>query len=147
MWSRVIVPGLLLLSILAAHAVENADRVRTVRVPGALKPIKAQTGADGAIHVVADAHGGPQYVRSRDGGATFGAPLPVVDAAARRPRLEFSVWDLAVGKDGRVHVALGTNAWKLKLPKDEWGFYYTSLALGAKASFVNGAAGGVKFDV
>ena len=132
-WNRVIAPGLLLLSILAAHAADNADRVSTVRLPGGLKPIKAQAGADGAIHVLAESNAGPQHVMSRDGGVTFTAPLAVVDAAARRPQLEFSVWDLAVGRDGRVHVALGTNAWKLKLPKDESGFFYASLAPGAKA--------------
>ena len=56
-----------------------------------------------------------------------------MDAATKKPGLQFSAWDLAVGRDGRVHVALGTNAWQLKLPKDEWGFYYASLAPGAKA--------------
>jgi hypothetical protein len=40
---------------------------------------------------------------------------------------------MAVGKGNRVHVAMGTNAWKLKLPEKEWGFYYTSLDPGAKA--------------
>jgi hypothetical protein len=47
--------------------------------------------------------------------------------------LEFSAWDLAVGQAGRVHVAMGTNAWKLKLPQEEWGFYYASLDPGAKS--------------
>jgi hypothetical protein len=121
------------LAMITARAAGGADRVSMARVPGGLKPIKAQAGADGAIHLVADSNAGPQYVMSRDGGRTFSAPLSVVEAAARKPGLEFSVWDLAVGGDGRVHVALGTNAWKLKLPKDEWGFYYASLARGAQA--------------
>jgi hypothetical protein len=56
-----------------------------------------------------------------------------VDAAARKPGLKFSTWDLALGKDGRVHVAMGNNAWKLKLPKEEWSLHYASLAPGAKA--------------
>ena len=47
--------------------------------------------------------------------------------------LEYSAWDMAVGKGGRVHVAMGTNAWKLKLPKDDWGFFYASLDPGAGA--------------
>jgi hypothetical protein len=34
---------------------------------------------------------------------------------------------MAVGAGGRVHVAMGTNAWKLKLPQEEWGFFYASL--------------------
>lgn len=131
--SRVIVLAMFLIAMIPAHAADSADRVGTARVPGGLKPIKALAGSNGAVHVVADSHSGPQYVMSRDGGATFTAPVAIVDAAARKPQLEFSVWDLAVGKDGRVHVALGTNAWKLKLPKEEWGFYYASLAAGAKA--------------
>ena len=40
---------------------------------------------------------------------------------------------MAVGKGGRVHVAMGTNAWKLKLPQEEWGFFYASLDPGASA--------------
>ena len=40
---------------------------------------------------------------------------------------------MAVGKGGRVHVAMGTNAWKLKLPQEEWGFFYASLDPGATA--------------
>lgn len=122
-----------IVSILPARAAEDASRVNTVRVPGALKVIKACSGADGAIHVVGESDAGPQYVISRDGGVTFSAPLAMVDSAVRKPGVKFTVWDLAVGKDGRVHVALGTNAWQLKLPKEEWGFFYVSLSLGAKS--------------
>src|SRR5690348_6348486 len=52
-------------------------------------------------------------------------PLPLVDDASRKPGLEFGVWDMGVTTDGAVHVALGNNAWKLKLPQEEWGFFYT----------------------
>jgi hypothetical protein len=38
-----------------------------------------------------------------------------------------------LGKGNRIHVALSTNAWKLKLPKEEWDCFYTSLKPGAKA--------------
>jgi hypothetical protein len=40
---------------------------------------------------------------------------------------------MAVGKGGRVHVAMGTNAWKLKLPVEEWALFYASLDPGASA--------------
>jgi hypothetical protein len=40
---------------------------------------------------------------------------------------------MAVGKGGRVHVAMSTNAWKLKLSEEEWGFFYASLDPGASA--------------
>jgi len=125
-------PLLLVLSGML-HAADDADRVRTIAIPGGMKAIKAVVAPDGAIHVLADSTGGPQHVMSRDGGVTFSTPIPIVDSAARKPGLEFSVWDAAVGGDGRVHVALGTNAWKLKLPKEEWGCFLASLAPGAKA--------------
>jgi hypothetical protein len=38
-----------------------------------------------------------------------------------------------VGKGGRIHVAMSTNAWKLKLPQEEWGFFYASLDPGSDA--------------
>ncbi len=117
----------------ANGAESGTDRVRVVRASAAGQVVKAQAGADGTIHVLGDSAEGPRYVRSTDGGLTFSAPIAVVDGAARKPGLKFIVWDIALGKDGRVHVALGTNAWQLKLPKDEWGFFYTSLAPGAKS--------------
>ena len=118
---------------LACHASEVSDRVKVVRNPVSGDVIKAQSDAKGAVHLLIDADDGPRYVNSQDGGATFSAPMPIVDAATRKPGLKFSGWDMAVGKDGRVHVAMGNNAWKLKLPKEEWAFYYATLAPGAKA--------------
>ena len=55
-----------------------------------------------------------------------------MDTVAQKPGLKFSGWDMAVGKDGRVHVAMGNNAWKLKLPQEEWSLYYSTLARGDK---------------
>jgi hypothetical protein len=85
------------------------------------------------MHVLCHAPDGPYYVRSTDGGASFSQPLAVVDRQAQRPGLEFTVWDMAVGQDGRVYVALSTNAWKLKLPKEEWGLFYAKIDPEAKA--------------
>lgn len=118
---------------LASHADAAASRVTTLRVPVPGSVVKAQLGADGTIHLLLDSAGGPQYVNSRDGGASFSAPIPVVDAASQKPGLKFHSEDIAIGKDGCVHVAMANNAWKLKLPKEEWGFYYSRLAPGAKA--------------
>ena len=116
-----------------SRADDATSRVSSVRVPGVSKVVKAQSGVDGAIHLLFDSASGPQYVKSTDGGRTFSAPLAVVDATAQKPGLKFSGWDLAVAKDGRVHVAMGNNAWKLKLPQEEWSLYLASLAQGAKA--------------
>ena len=130
--SGVLALGVIFAVAIAARAAD-ADRVSTARVPAGLRPIKAQAGPEGGIHVLADSDGGPKYVLSRDGGRTFSAPIAVVDAAAQRPGLKFTIMDLAVGADGRVHVAMMSNGWQLKTPKSEWGFHYASLAPGAKA--------------
>jgi hypothetical protein len=93
----------------------------------------AKADATGVIHIVCDSPDGPQYVRSADNGRTFSPPLAVVDRQSQMPGLEFSVWDMAVGQSGRVHVALGTNAWKLKLPQEEWALFHARLDPGAAA--------------
>src|SRR5262249_39516433 len=81
----------------------------------------------GAIHLLYDSEDGPRYAKSMDGGATFGPAIPVVGRSRQKPGLEYSAWDMAVGNGGRVHVAMSTNAWKLKLPQEEWGFFYATL--------------------
>jgi hypothetical protein len=125
--------GLAFIIGLAVDASEAASRVKVIRVPGDAKVVKAKLGADGTIHVLLDTEDGPRYVKSTDRGMTFSAPITVVDAASQKSGLKFQGEDLAVGKDGRVHVAMSNNAWNLKLPQEEWGFYHASLAPGAKA--------------
>ncbi len=121
------------LAVLAlARPLTAAEAVVTAVVPGGGRPVLARCDAAGTIHVLCDAPGGPQYSRSADDGKTFRQPLAIVDGPSRRPGLEFHVWDLAVSQDGAVHIALGTNAWKLKLPKEEWGLFYTRLDPAAK---------------
>lgn len=124
---------LMVFLLLPARGGAMTNRVNAIRVPGVTKIVKAQTGSDGAIHLVFNAADGPRYASSSDGGVTFSAAIPIVDEAARKPGLEFHAEDLAVGKNGRVHVAMSCNAWKLKLPQEEWSLYYTTLAPGAKA--------------
>jgi len=121
------------MAVVADHASEHVNRVNVIRVPGNAKVVKAQLGAEGTLHLLLDAEDGPRYVKSTDGGVTFSTPMAIVDAASLKPGLKFQGEDLAVGKDGSVHVAMSNNAWKLKLPEEEWGFYYASLASGAKA--------------
>lgn len=116
-----------------SQASSTTNRIKVVGIPGGAKVVKAQLGADGTIHVLVDTKDGPRYVKSTDAGVTFSAPMTIVDDASQKPGLKFHGEDLAVGKDGRVHVAMANNAWKLKLPEVEWGFYYASLAPGAKA--------------
>jgi hypothetical protein len=114
-------------------ATAEGNRVTIVPVPAGGRPIAAKTGPDGMVHLLFDSVDGPQLAISKDDGLTFGDPIAVVDRESRKPGLEFSAWDMAVGKSGRVHVAVGTNAWKLKLPQEEWGFYYAAFDTGGKA--------------
>src|SRR6266566_4285619 len=125
--------SLSLMPVVAGQANERVNRVNVTHVPGGFKVVKAQLGADGAIHLLLDAEDGPRYVKSMDACVTFSAPMTIVDAASQKPGLKFQGEDLAVGKDGRVHVAMSNDAWKLKLPEEEWGFYFASLLPDAKA--------------
>jgi hypothetical protein len=120
-----------------SHAGERepsgVPKVALANVPAGGEAVVAKTDAAGVIHLLYDVPAGPQYASSTDGGKTWNRPVAIVDRASQQTGLEFDVWDMAVGKGGRVHVALGTNAWKLKLPQSEWGYFYASLAPGAKA--------------
>jgi hypothetical protein len=122
--------GAVLLSLPAAHA---GEKVRTVPVPDHGQPMAARTDAAGTIHLLYDTADGPSYSRSTNNGKSFDPAISVVDKGSRKPGLVFQVSDMVVGQNGHVHVAMSTNAWKLKLPQNEWGFYYTSLEPGANA--------------
>src|SRR5262245_35351519 len=123
----------LVLTMASAALAENSDRVTIVPVPNHGRPAAAKTDAEGTIHLLYDSPDGPQYVKSTDRGKTFSPAISVVDKASRKPGLEFQASDMVVGKGNRVHVAMFTNAWKLKLPEEEWGFFYASLDPGAKS--------------
>lgn len=112
---------------LTGTVVRGDDRVVTVETPHAGQPAAAKTDAAGKIHLLFHSEMGPRYVSSQDSGKTFSKPLAVIDPQSQQPGLEFTVWDMAVDRSGRVHVALGTNAWQLKLPQEQWGFFYTRL--------------------
>jgi len=130
----VLVAAGLTLVVSAAASAAPVDRsVAVVAVPGGGQPNCAKIDAEGTIHLVFQSAEGPQYANSTDQGQTFSRPIPIVDRQSRKPGLEFSAWDMAVGPEGRVHVVMGTNAWKLKLPKEEWGCFYARLDPGLKS--------------
>jgi len=116
-----------------ANAGDGDSKVTTVPVPERGRPVVAKTDIEGTIHLLYDSVGGPKYAKSTDHGMTFGTAIPVVERGFQPDGLEFSGWDMAVGKGGRIHVAMSTNAWKLKRPEAEWGFYYASLDPGAQS--------------
>jgi hypothetical protein len=102
--------------------------VRWVESPAQSRPIRLQVDQRGTLHLACDSPQGPTYRASHDQGVSWSKPIALVPANAIRPGLEFIVWDMAVEPEGRVHVALGSNAWKLKLPHEEWGFHYARVA-------------------
>src|SRR3954449_487251 len=85
----------------------NADGyVTTVPVPDRGRPVVARVDAAGTIHLLCDSQDGPKYARSTDGGMTFGPTTPVIGQGPQKAGLEFQAWDMAIGKGGRVHVAM-----------------------------------------
>lgn len=125
--------GTMLLCSPAVTAEDGARKVTIVPVRGLGLPVVARIDTQGTIHLLCDSQDGPRYARSTDGGATFGPAMPVVVGGSQTTGLEYSAWDMALGRGGRVHVAMSTNAWKLKLPLEEWGYFYASLDPGASA--------------
>jgi hypothetical protein len=115
---------------LAGDVVFASGKVTTVPLATGWKPMVAKTDGQGTIHLVFETAEGPQYSKSTNNWQTYRKPIDLVDQASRKPGLEFIIWDMAVGADGTVHAVLGTNAWKLKLPKEEWGYMYTRLLPG-----------------
>src|SRR5258708_3049349 len=102
------------LSVLAVQAsaaeIDPARKVTLMRVPnGGIQP-QVAVDAGGAVHMVYykgdPGHGDLYYVRSRDGGATFLAPMQVNS----QPGSAIAAGNIrgahiALGKHGRVHVA------------------------------------------
>jgi hypothetical protein len=131
--SGLAVLGAVVALFFAVNTTAVAAGVRILEAPGGGQPAAARSDAEGTVHLLLHSAAGPQYVRSTDNGKTYSQPIAVVDQRLQKPGLEFTVWDMAVGQGGRVHVALGTNGWKLKLPQEEWAFHYTRLDPGAPA--------------
>src|SRR6185369_14193921 len=68
------------------------------------------------------------YVKSSDEGNTFTAPIRINSGAdTAHPANMYRGPDLALGKDGRVHVIWYCNAYQRKLPQDQWGVMYSHL--------------------
>src|SRR5216684_695610 len=111
-------PVLVALGVLAIHAsaaeIDPARKVTLMRVPnGGIQP-QVSVDAAGTVHMVYykgdPGHGDLYYVRSRDGGVTFSAPLQVNSQpgsaiAAGNIRGAHIALGKSLGKNARVHVA------------------------------------------
>ena len=116
-----------------AGNIDTIDRVKTLRVPDGGEAVEPKFTPDGTIHLLYDLNDAPYYVRSKDDGATFSSPIPVVGKEFRKPGLAYTGTAMAVGKGGRVYVAMTTNNWKARLQDVPDGLLYSTLAVGAKA--------------
>jgi hypothetical protein len=125
--------SLTLSAALMAGEIGSMNRVTVIPVPNGGEAADAKITADGTIHLLYNSGDIPYYVKSTDNGATFSAPIPAVENAARKPDLVFGASAMAVGKGGAVYVAMMTNNWKTKLAGVPEGFVYATLAPGAKA--------------
>jgi hypothetical protein len=100
---------MLTLVLVLVAAQSPASRIELVRAPsGGIQP-RAMVDEQGTLHVVAfhGAEGGGEleYVRSSDGGKTFGAPLAVSSV----PKSAVAIGNvrgagIALGRRGRIHV-------------------------------------------
>ena len=116
---------LLLVSFLAAPA---AERVQVVRTPGNGSVPDAEIDQAGTVHVAYVVGQDAFYAKSTDAGKTFTTPLRInSEAGSVHPPNMFRGPDVALGKGGRVHVVWYGNGYQRKLPKEEWGVFYSYL--------------------
>jgi len=117
----------LLIAIVIQQATAVETSVKTLRSPEQSAPVRvlrsAKTGSTQDLYVIADTSHGPKLWKSVDDGKSFSDSTPLVDSKKQPAGLEYHVWDAAISPDGNLYIALGTNAWKLKLPKEEWGYF------------------------
>jgi len=105
-----------------------APAVRVAAPPDGGKSPDAEVDAQGAIHLAWLAGDNVWYAKSTDSGRTFGTALRVnSEPGTAHPPNAFRGPDLALGKDGQVHVVWYTNAFQRKLPKEQCGVAYAQL--------------------
>jgi hypothetical protein len=137
--SRFVVCGILAAAVCVANLtggeIGASARVAVIRTPNGGIPAEARLGPDRTIHLIYNSPSDliPYYVKSSDHGASFSAPIAVVEQASRKPGLEFAATAMAVGQGGTVYAAMMTNNWKVKLSGVPDGFVFATLRPGANA--------------
>src|SRR5216117_1039701 len=126
-WSKFL-PVFTLLALFNASCASAAERVQVLATPGNGQVPDAEVGPDGTIHVAYVSRDDAWYVKSTDAGKTFSAPIRInSDPGTVHPPNMYRGPDIAIGKNGRVHVIWYISAYQRKLPKDEWGVFYSYL--------------------
>jgi hypothetical protein len=123
----------LLAALGPAATAGSAERVSIRAVPNGGTAAAAESDGRGAIHLVYVAAGDLFYVRSSDGGATFAPPLRVNSQPGSVTAGAYRTPDVAIGKDGRVHIVWYSDAAKRKLSEDRLGVHYSHLDAAATA--------------
>jgi hypothetical protein len=105
-----------------------SERVQVVSTPNNGAVPDAEIDKVGAVHVAFVAGQDAFYVKSSDSGKTFSPPLRInSEPGSVHPPNMFRGPDIALGKDGRVHVIWYSNGYQRKLPQDQWGVFYSYL--------------------
>jgi hypothetical protein len=124
----------LALLFLFAVAGAAAPAVRVLQTPNDGAVPDAAVGPDGQIHITYVSGEDVFYVVSKDDGKTLTKPIRVnSEAGTAHPANMFRGPDVAVGKNGRIHVIWYVNAYQRKLPQDQWGVFYAHLDPSQKA--------------
>lgn len=119
-------------TILAVNSLDayGGERVKILNTPGGGEVPDAEIDDSGAIHVVYVKGENAFYAKSVDG-ESFAEPLRInSELNTVHPANMFRGPDVAVGKDGRVHVIWYVNAYQRKRPQDDWGVFYSYLEPG-----------------
>ncbi|MFT5108202.1 MAG: hypothetical protein ACI8XO_004864, partial [Verrucomicrobiales bacterium] len=108
-----------------ARADQDAPRIAALPAGGSVPD--AEVDENGVIHVAYLAGGDILYIRSTDEGETFTKPIRVNTEAGFASGGRFRGPDLAIGKNGKVHVIWYNAGYQQKRPHDEWGVMYSRL--------------------
>lgn len=111
-----------------------AAKVIPISTPDGGAVPDAEVDDQGAIHLAYVRGEDAFYRRSTDDGKSWSEPLRInSDAGTVHPANTFRGPDLALGKEGRVHVIWYANSYQRKRPQNEWGVNYAQLDPGTKA--------------
>jgi hypothetical protein len=125
---------LMVLAALGPLSGFGSERVRVASVPNNGQVPDAEIDRNGTIHVAFVAGQDAFYVSSTDEGKSFSTPIRInSEPGSVHPPNMYRGPDVALGKDGRVHVIWYVNAYQRKLPKDQWGVFYSHLDPAQKA--------------
>jgi hypothetical protein len=124
----------LIITVVPCAARADVERVQVVSTPDKGEVPDAEIDSSGTIHLAYVVGEDALYVKSCDDGKTFSQPLRVnSDPGTVHPPHSYRGPDLAISKGGRVHVIWYGNGYQRKLPKEQWGVFYSHLDPGDTA--------------